>query len=225
MWRRKLHREYPIFFVYTVSHLVRFVVLYHAFQTGDREGYRQAFANLESIDAVLSFGVIYELFGHTFRAYEGIRQLGWLLFRWATVVLLVVAVVVAASAPGSDTDRFLSGLFTLERSVSVVRAGLLFLLFLFHAALGLRWARATMGIALGFGALSSIELVTFTLRSHFGMETTAALSLISSVAYDAAIVVWLAGLLWPSRAPARVERSPRWDIEGWNRTLLELMQR
>ena len=225
MLRRKLHREYPFFLAYTASHVVRFAILFFIYRTGDRQAYRQAYSFMEVIDAVLSFAVVYELYATTFRAYQGIRELGWMLLRWATVVLMVVAVVSAASAPGSDSDRFLAGLFTVERSITLVFCGLLFLLFLFHISMGLRWKTTAFGIALGFGVISSLWLVTFALRTHLGSEATSVLSLISSIAYSCAIVAWLFGVLRPAQEPGPVPRASSWDIEGWNRTLLELLQR
>ncbi len=225
MLRRKLYREYPLFLAYTASHVVRAAILFSIYRAGDKEAYRQAYLFMEGLDAVLSFAVVYELFAATFRAYEGIREMGRMLLKWATAILLVVAVVSAASSPGSDTVRFLAGLFALERSIAMVRGGLLFLLFLFHASLGLRWTTHAFGIALGFGLLSSIELVTFALRTHFGMGTTATLSLISSAAYSCAILVWLAAMLRPATEGPPLATTERWDVAGWNRTLLELLQR
>lgn len=225
MLRRRLYREFPIFLAYTASHVVRFAVLFYVHQGGDKEAYRHAFTFMEAVDAFLSFAVIYELFAATFRTYEGIRELGWTLLKWSTVVLIAVAVVTASTASGSDSDRFLKGLFGLEQSISVVRGGLLFLLFLCHAALGLRWGRLMFGIAVGFGMLTSIELVTYTLRAHFGIASTEALSVVTSAAYNGAVVVWLVAALRPASERVPLPSVPRWDLDGWNRTLLELLQR
>lgn len=225
MLRRKLYREYPLFLAYTASHLIRAAILFSVYRAGDKEAYRQAYLFMEAIDAFLSFAVVYELFDATFRAYEGIRELGWMLLKWATVILLGVAAVSAASSPGSDTVRILKGLWALETSIAIVRGGLLFLLFLFHATLGLRWAAQAFGIALGFGLLSSIELVTFALRSHFGIETTATLSLVSTTAYICAIAVWFVAMLRPAVELPPAPPTARWDVAGWDRTLQELLQR
>lgn len=225
MFWRKLYRKFPIFLVFILSQLVRFVILFSAFRAGNRLLYKQEFLALELVDAVLSFAVIYELFDLTFRAYEGIRELGWLLLRWASVVLVGLALVVAFSQAGGDKEPFLEGLFALEMGISVVRGGLLFLLFVLHAGLGLRWSRHEFGIAMGFGTLTCIALVAFALRFHYGAEVTTALSLINSVAYDGAVLAWLATFLLPESVREVHGRPPKWDIEEWNRALLELLQR
>ncbi len=225
MWRRKLYREYPLFLAYTASHVVRFAILFSTYHAGSWEAYRRAYAFLEAIDAILSFAVMYELYAITFRAYEGIRELGWVLLKWAAVVLAGVAVVSAASASGVMADRFLVGYFTMERSISIVRGGLLFLLFLLHASLGLRWRTPAFGVAVGFGVVSSTELVTFALMSHLTPATASLLSWISNAAYMCAILIWLAAVLRPATEREAPPRVSGWDVEGWNRTLLELLQR
>lgn len=224
LWR-KLYRKFPVFLAFIASQLVRFVVLFAAFKMGDRHLYRQAFLSMEVVDAVLSFAAIYELFAITFRAYEGIRELGWLLLRWASVVLVAMALVVAFTQSGGDKDPFLEGLFALEMGISIVRGGLLFLLFVLHAGLGLRWGRHAFGIAVGFGMLTSIALASFAVRFHYGTDVNAELSLLNSVAYDCAVMVWLVSFLRPESQRAGRPRPPKWNIEDWNRTLLELLQR
>ena len=225
LWR-KVYRKFPIFMVFIVSQLVRFVILFSAYWAGNRILYRQEFLALELVDAVLSFAVIYELFDITFRAYEGMRQMGWLLLRWASVVLVGMAIVVALSQQGADKDPFLEGLFALEMGISVVRGGLLFLLFVLHTGLGLRWSRHGLGIGLGFGALTCVALAAFTLRHYYGPDANTFLSLTTSVAYDLAVMVWLGFLLLPeAERQAAPRKPPKWDIEEWNHTLLELLQR
>lgn len=224
LWR-KLYRKYPAFLVFISSQLIRFVLLYSAYQAGNKVLYRREFLALELVDAVLSFAVIYELFDTTFRAYDGMRQMGWLLLRWASVVLVGLALVVALSQQGADRDPFMEGLFALEMGISVVRGGLLFLLFVLHAGLGLRWSRHAFGIAVGFGALTCVALAAFTLRHYYGPDANTFLSLTTSLAYDLAVIVWLAFLLLPEAVRVAPRRPAKWDIEEWNRTLLELLQR
>jgi len=225
MLRRRLYREYPFFFAFIASHLVRFAILFALYQMGHRRGYALAYGYLEALEAILSFAVVYELYAVTFRAYQGIRELGWMLLKWATVILAAVAVVSAAAAHGGDFDRFFAGLFTLERSINIVRGGLLFLFFLLHASLGLRWTAVRLGIGLGLALVSSSELVTFAVVTHFDRESMPVLSLISSAAYSCAILIWLMAVLRPAAEPRPAPRPSGWDVEGWNTTLLELLQR
>src|SRR2546422_8954514 len=225
MWIRRLYREYPLFFAYTISHLVRFAILFYSYHLGMRDLYRDAYLSLEMVNAVLKFGVICELFFRVFQPYEGIRGLGSTLLRWASVILILVAVVIAASSPGSDSDKFLAGFYAMERSVEIVQGGLLFLLFLLSSFLGLQWRRHTLGIALGFGVLSSVHLATFTLRAQLGMASQDILSLISNAGYDCAVLVWLGTLYVRKPVHQFSQHIPHWDGESWNQALGGLLRR
>lgn len=226
MFRRRLYREFPFFLAYTASHVVRFAVLLYAYSEGGSSQalYRHAYIAAEAVDAMLSFAVIFELVAHLFRPYEGLRQLGKLLFRWAAAVLLLVAVVVAASADGGDSERFLAGLFALERSIAIVRGGLIFLLFLFSTYFGLAWRHFAFGIALGFGLLASVELAAVTMRAHLGVSSNTVLWFISAASYNCAVLIWLGYLLLPERQRRAARAPARQELEGWNRALLELLQ-
>jgi len=223
MLRRKLYRQYPIFLAYTVSHVVRFLVLFYVYHGGNREAYRYTFLGAEVLDAALAFAVIYELYWCLFRSYEGVRKLADIVFRCAAVVLLAIAVLTTFTSPATDSNRVLAGLFTLDRSVNVVSGGLLLLLFLASSYLGLRWKRLALGIALGLALDNSVELAAFALRVHWGLLGKPVLSLISSAAYDCSVLIWLACLLSPEPAPPPAKLPGRLELEGWNQALLELL--
>ena len=224
MLRRKLCREYPVFLAYTISHVIRFTVLFPMYHQGSQEAYRYTFLGAEVLDAALSFLLIYELYRHLLRTYEGVQKLARLVFRGAAVVLLVTVVLTAAVSPArADTSRVLAGLFTLDRGVSIVRGGLLLLLFLFSSYVGLRWKRFAFGIAVGLGVHISVELVTFALRTQLGLLGKPILSLISAAAYNCSVFIWLAYLLSPEPAMRPAKLPARLELEGWNQALLELL--
>ncbi len=223
MLKRRLYRQYPIFLAYTVSHVVRFAVLFWVYHRGDREAYRYTFLGAEVLDAALAFGAIYELYGHLFHTYNGVQKLAGIVFRGAVAVLLALAVLTTVTAPATDASRVLAGLFTLDRGVNVVRGGLLVLLFLLSSYLGLRWKHFAFGIAAGFAVESSVELATFALRVHLGLLGKPILSLISAAGYNCAVFIWLAYLLSPEPAPPPAELPARLELEGWNQALLELI--
>ena len=225
MWTQRLYRDYPLFFAYTIKQVIGLLVLFYFYRLGVRDVYRHAYLTSEAVDALLKFAVICELFSYVFRAYEGIRGMGAVLLRWASVILLLIAALVAATASGSDSDRFLAGLFAMERSVEIVQGGLLVLLFVISALFGLQWEHDTLGIALGFGLVTGVNLAAFTLRAELGTASQDVLSLISSAGYDCAVVVWLAFLYGRKPVHQFDQQIPSWDVESWNRALLGLLRR
>lgn len=225
MSTRRLYREYPLFFAYSIEQLLRFAVLFYCYQLGIRDVYRHAYAGLQALEAVLQLGIICEVFYDVFHSYQGIRELGSAVLRWASVTLLLIAVIVAGLSSGSDSDRFLAGFFAMQRSLEIVQGGLLFLLFVLSSSLGLRWKQYTLGITLGFGIFTSVNLATFTLRAQLGMISQDALSVISSAGFDCAVLIWLFTLSAHKAEHHFEHRVQSWDVDSWNRALVDLLRR
>lgn len=224
MWARLLHREHPFFFLYTLFHVLTFPFVLYSYRLGNQHVYRVTYVTYEALDVLLKSGVIYELFARVFRPYQGIRNLGALLLRWGSVLLLLIALLAAISSPGSDSDKFSQGLYLLQRSQEIIQGGLLLLLFVASASLGLQWRQDTFGIALGFGIITSVSLVAFTLRMELGGSSTDLLSLVAVAGYDCATGLWLATLYARKAVHQFDQRIPGWDIEAWNRALLNLLR-
>ncbi len=225
MLKRRLYQEYPLFLAYTLSHVVRFVVLFSLYHHGSEVAYSYAYLAAEVLDAALAFAAIYEVFWNVFQPYEGIQKVAGIVFRWALIVLVFVAVLTAAGSTGSDAQRVRASLFVFDQSVNTVRGGLLFLLILFCSYLGLTWKHFVFGIALGFALESSVELVAFATRAHLGPVGSAALSRISAAAYNCAVLVWLYYLLSPVPAERPSKVPSRRELDDWNQALLEIIYR
>src|ERR1700752_492996 len=90
-WRR-LHRAFPVFFASIVFQVVNFVVLFPIYRY-DRgsETYFLAYWITAAISLAIGFKVIHEIFLDVLRPYPNLNDLGTLLFRWAGLVMLLVA--------------------------------------------------------------------------------------------------------------------------------------
>jgi hypothetical protein len=226
MWRRKNYRDYPLFFAYTLEQLVRFAILFYCHQQNRQDSYNHAYAGLQVIEAILQIGIVCELSSDVFRPYEGIRQIGPSLMRWAGVFFLFSAILVAAYSTGADSYKFLGQLFAMERSAEIVQAGLLLLLAVVSSLLALAWKPQTLWIALGFGLFTSVNLVVYTVRFQSGMSSQQTLSLISNAAYGCAVLFWLrAFYAQPDVGGPTDPPLTQWDVFSWNRALLQLLRR
>ena len=155
-WRRKLHRQFPAFFLFLLVQVANFAVTFPLWLMGSRTSYFWLFWLGEAVNAVLGFKVIHEIFLDVFRPYHTLKDLGTLLFKWAGVVLLLLSVVVAFSN-SSDRDPQVHALTTLQRSVGVVQLGLILFLLLFSRFLGVSRKQVSFGIALGFGLFAGVD--------------------------------------------------------------------
>jgi hypothetical protein len=224
MFRHKLIREVPWFFAYTVFHLLQFIVLIATYHYS-YDAYFYSYWAIEAIDALLVLVVIQEIYLHTFRPFEALRGLSTVLFRWAVIVLLAISLLVAASASGTEQDRFVASLLILDRSACFVQCALIFLLFMMKQAIGLPWRRLSHGIALGLGLISTSTSITMTVRAYSHRQIDGIISLILACTYDLAIVAWIAMLLRPEPIPDRANLVPSTTLRKWDSALLELMHR
>src|ERR1700682_1683981 len=102
MFRYKLHRVFPVFFAYICFQILAFCVLFPMSSPWVSVSYPMFFWSYWSgaaINLVLGFIVLYEIVLDVFRPYYTPKGLGSVLFKWAALVMTLVAFVVAASSP------------------------------------------------------------------------------------------------------------------------------
>jgi hypothetical protein len=218
LWHRKLHKQFPVFFLFLLAQITNFAVLFPLWLMGSRDVYFYLFWLGEAVNAFLGFKVIHEIFLDVFRPYHTLKDLGTLLFKWAGVVLLLVSVVVAFSK-SSDNNPAMHALTTLQRSVRIVQVGLIFFLLLFARFLGVSRKQFSFGISCGFGLLASVELLLMALHSG-EFVTLENLNLINMTVYILAIFVWVGYAL--SRQAVRAPAVNHLQTERWEQGLADL---
>jgi len=217
LWRRKLHKQFPVFFSYVLAQICIFAVTF-PLNLYNYEWFFYAYWLGAALSALLSFKVIHEVFIDVFRPYHTLKDLGTVLFKWTGVVMLLVSVVVAFSN-SANSDPLIQAISTLQRSVRMVQCGLILFLLLFSRFLGVSKRQQSFGIALGFGLFASVELILIALNSG-GLLGIAHISLINTTMYDVAIVVWLTYAL--ARREARDAAPNHLQTQRWEQSLADL---
>jgi hypothetical protein len=218
LWRRKLHKQFPVFFLFLLAQVANFAVIFPLWLTGNHNLYFGLFWLGEAVNAVLGFKVIHEIFLDVFRPYHTLKDLGTLLFKWAGVVMLLVSVVVSLSN-SFDRNLLWRILSTLQRSVRIVQLGLILFLLLFSRFLGVSRKQVSFGISLGFGFLAGVELMLMALHSG-GFVTLENLNLMNMTAYVFAICVWLSYSF--SRTAAREASVNPLQTQRWEQGLADI---
>ena len=218
LWRRKLHKQFPVFFLFLLAQVANFAVTFPLWLVGDFKTYFVFFWLGEAVNAVLGFKVIHEIFLDVFRPYHTLKDLGTLLFKWAGVVMLLVSVVVAFSN-SFDENPLVHALTTLQRSVRIVQLGLILFLLLFSGFLGVSRKQVSFGISLGFGLFAGVELMLYALNSG-GFVRLNHLNLINMSTYNLAIFVWLGYSL--SRKVVRIAAVNHLQTQRWEQGLADL---
>ena len=232
MIHRGLARRFPAFFAYTV-----FEVLLNAFlftidhiDSVTNAQYGDAYLAGAAGSAALRFAVVCEIFIQVFRNYPPLKELGEVIFRWATAVLMIFAVLIVANATGLEgtgleKDWFAVGFQVVDRAVNMIQCGLLVLLVLLASFLRFSWTRYVMGITLGFGVFSSVELCLSALKAQYGMYFAwKAVPVIESFTYLGCLGIWGIALLLPEFRAPRINAQPVNDLQHWNSELERLLR-
>jgi hypothetical protein len=215
MFRKKLHRLFPVFFAYICFQIVAFSVLFPMAHWGSDyyTAYFWVYWACSAVNLVLGFMIIYEIFLDVFRPYYTLKDLGSVLFKWAALVMSLVGFVVAASSPLGDQGPVVQAVTTVARCVRVAQVGLILFLLVFSRYLGVSWKQHSFGLSLGLGLSAGVELATLAVLVS-GHASQDSVQIINLVAYNVAIAVWLSYALANSaaRAPgAELFASHRWE--------------
>lgn len=230
MRARRLHRTLPCFFAYTCFVVATSCAQIAMHPSAHRylpsyDVYFYAYWAEDAISILLGLTVIAELFDKVFESYEGLRHLGTMLFRWAAVVMVLLALATTASLPNHDPVGIIGTVLVVERGLRVVQIGLLAFLFLFCSYFGLRLRDLTFGIALGFGLYAAVKVAASAASSQFGDQAYWVASIFPSIAYNCSVLVWAAYIFRREAVPHTERRLPPTEVQRWNHALLELMQR
>ncbi len=191
MLRRGLHRKFKFFFGYVLTqlgHLCRRIssdtgaaipLLFYLYWACD------------ALSVAFGFAVIHEVFVDVFRLFHTLRDLGTVLFKWAGLVMLLVAGVVSVSTNSSEIAPWMQAIITSQRCVRIIQVGWFYSCLFFAHYVGISRRQHSFGIALGFGSFAVIELVLICswVGHHLGDPMT--MSIFNMAAYNGSLLVWL----------------------------------
>jgi hypothetical protein len=228
MLRRKLHRQFPAFFLYTLFEILQFAALLtiSSSHLGFGDTYLRVYAAGLGLSTVFRFGIIHEVLTELFRSYPVLKRPGTRLFRAATVALTALALALSIALSGNSHATFIALVQDLDRSASFLQSGLLLALFSLSRYFDLPWRSPTFGIALGIGIGASMQLVIEAIRSGFSATGHRTLNLIAMATYHCCVLIWLYYFMRPEPKPQlKKNQLPEEDLEAWNRELEQLLQR
>lgn len=225
--KRRLYREFPVFFAYVLCEIAGFISLFalHSILGVAGEPYAYAFSAVLLLGIALRFGVIDEVSKDLFRGSRFLKVSARRLLQCVAGLLLVLGVLLAVCVPGNNSVGWHAGVSVVNRGAVMVQCGLLLVLLLFSRFLGLSWHRPAFGIALGLGILTSVDLATSAIRVEFTSDVTREfLNLLITVASLVCVSIWI-GYLWaPEPEPASIAVIPHYEVETWNTELQRLVK-
>jgi hypothetical protein len=217
--RRGLLKKFKFFFAYILTQIATFAVLFPAYVW---RSYSAAFYLnwiFYAISVALGFLVIHEVFVDVFRLFHTLRDLGTVLFKWAGLVMLLVAGVVSVSTNSMQNPPWMQAIITSQRCVRIVQVGMVLFLLFFAHYVGVSRRQHSFGVALGFGSFAVIELILVC--SWVGNHVSGPMiSLMNMTAYNSSLLLWL-GYVAVKR-PARDGALSLLQPQRWEQSLTDI---
>ena len=220
-WKKGLHRRFFAMGAYLALRVASTPVLLAAFfvqsQPWGRNYFPVYFFSYWAVyiaSAVLLFFVCMEVFRSALSAFPGLMKLGIVIFRWAVLASVIVSFTTISFAHrGFMLIPDIA--FGLVRSVSILELCLLAFLCLSMNALRLSVRDMAFGIALGFGLMSTNDLVIALFISRH-TSLTAPLQFVYESMILVALGIWVAYCALPELARKPVMMPANSTIYRWN---------
>jgi hypothetical protein len=225
MMRRRLVREFPVFFTYTMFEILQFFTLFALMHLNFMKAYAVAYYGGETISSALRFAIIYEILSKVLGDYSPLSRIKHSLFHWATAVLMILAVLIVAYTPSMQTDSKVFVQNVLDRTISITQCGLLLLLVGLSGFLKLSFRAFAFGIALGLGIYDAVKLVDWGLVDRSGsLDTSDWFTMIVMAAYHCCVLFWVVTLVLARAQRVRAPEVSPSTLEQWDHTLERFLQ-
>jgi len=196
LWRRRVYRNFPVFFSYNIYAVVGSTARLLA----SSDVYLYFYVFWWTDLGFLLFGIasIHKAFRSVFEGFYLLRWFRWLYFG-------AIGTIVAASILNSVFNRpvevfpFLRIVLDIETPIYCVQAAIFGLFYLCVKLLNVGFRRYPFAIVLGFGIQAMGTLLPFVARSIFGKKAEIFVAYTHVVAYYMTLAVWLSAFLGTDR--------------------------
>ena len=196
LYRRSLHREFPIFLTFAIVQGVTKLALYvlNVKLPASYAGFwwKLNFVHL-LIEVALKFALIGEIFSQLLRPFPALSKLGKLMVRVVGPALVLTATWIVALSRPSEFFPVVANSHRLDLADYVIQCGMLLCILLFAGYFHLVWERLAAGIALGLGLAGSVQLGTWALWSNLAVSfhQRILLDFLNMGVYNLSVLIWL----------------------------------
>jgi hypothetical protein len=228
IYRRGLHKLFPVFFVYLIYEAIETFALYamDVLPFVSAQAYWKTFWVVLIVGGLLKFAVIGELLRHVLHSWPALARTGGHLLTLAGAILTLGAAVAAAYTTPDNPHWLVGGSHVLQQTFYIVQCGLILFLFAFAAHFKVAWDRSSFGIALGFAILFCQHLASWAVIAGIALPSKSALlTFLNMATYHVCVLIWCYYLLVPQTvATTSAVSLPENDLAMWNREVERLLQ-
>ncbi len=193
MFRKGLHRQFPVFFSYLVYEFLQFCVYYPIFS---RQVILPTWLYLDldvffkAGSTAFHFGILQELFESPVKHSDSLRRTSTRILKWVTVALVVMALAFIGFQYYRQAHLLPRSYASIE-ALNIAQCFLLVLVFLWHRFLGLKMSTFAFGIALGLGLTAFLEPFFSAWTDSSFMQRPFIPQFLWMGTYHCSVLIWL----------------------------------
>jgi hypothetical protein len=229
LWRRGMHRQFPVFCCYLLFGVVETAILYgfDVSSTVSPQAWWFAYCAFLMAESVLKLAVIAELLRHLLQHWSALARMMRSLVGAVGVALVFFATVAAALREPNRTPWLIWAAHGLSQSFYIVLAGLIVSVLLLSVYFNVKWDKITFGIALGFGVYWCEHLAAWAVTAGRALdgESAAKFDMANMATYHLTVLIWLYyALATETVSEPSAGELPDHRLDVWNRELERLLQ-
>lgn len=229
MTKRRIYRQLPWFYVYTVYYVVTSLVNLRldSYRDSNNMPFYVGWSTSLFLGTLIDLNLVRELYDKLFGKHESLSGLSTTVFSWSVGVLLAFCLLAAYYSPGNNRIRSMAALFVIQRSAATLICGMCLSLLALTRWAGFSWRNRLVGIALGFAVYNTVFAAASSIRAtEWGAAFSGAFDVSNNLAYLVAVTIWAVYVNRQKTVEVRVESSEAETalLQRWNTSLEAIIQ-
>jgi hypothetical protein len=189
--RRDFFHQWKVFGYYLFYMASSTVVMLGVSQFGTRNQFAYAYSAMDFIEAILLNLVVLEILVKVLDPFESLPGRTVARFCYWAILGISTAVALSVMMPAGHKEAYIQVPLTIERTIFLADASLLWILLVQSKALGITWKSSLAEIAIGFVLYLTVQATTrFVVAIYQTPLAQSRASEIGQVAYLIALLSW-----------------------------------
>ena len=190
--RRDFFRHWKVFGYYLFYMASSTVVMLGVSQFGTRNQFAYAYSAMDFIEAILLNLVVLEILVKVLDPFESLPGRTVARFCYWAILGISTAVALSVMMPAGHKEAYIQVPLTIERTIFLADASLLWILLMQSKALGITWKSSLAEIAIGFVLYLTVQATTrFVIAIYQTSLAQSRASEVGQVAYLIALLSWI----------------------------------
>ena len=189
--RRNFFRHWRVFGYYLFYMASSTVVMLGVSQFGTRNQFAYAYSAMDFIEAILLNLVVLEILVKVLDPFESLPGRTVARFCYWAILGISAAVALSVMMPAGHKEAYIQVPLTIERTIFLADASLLWILLVQSKALGITWKSSLAEIAIGFVLYLTVQATTrFVVAIYQTLLAQSRASEVGQIAYLVALLSW-----------------------------------